>query len=230
MFFRQLGEPLHDRSCISLLICGGYSTERVAPLCEVQAIAKAEVGSARIYRPWWPYDDPNSVFWTYVPFDQFTSESGLDIPRYVAAIKRAFASLIDLRPAIDEFLGNCEPGSHAPQETADLHVIAFLDTETTGLDASAEIIELAILNAACDPVTGEVLGILEQYVGNREPTVSAPELAVKASGPTLSFLRGKSLDEDRVRNMLARADCIVAHNAPFDCRMLTAIVFLGRAA
>ena len=70
-------------------------------------------------------------------------------------------------------------------------MIAFLDTETTGLDASAEIIELAILNAACDPVTGEVLGILEQYVGNREPTVAAPELAVRASGPTLSFLRGE---------------------------------------
>lgn len=34
-------------------------------------------------------------------------------------------------------------------------------------------------------------------------------------------MRGKSLDEERLRNLLTRADCIVAHNANFDCRMLT---------
>jgi hypothetical protein len=31
------------------------------------------------------------------------------------------------------------------------------------------------------------------------------------------------LDEDRVRNLLTRADCIVAHNASFDCRMPTCL-------
>jgi DNA polymerase-3 subunit epsilon len=79
------------------------------------------------------------------------------------------------------------------------------------------------LNAACDPVTGEVLGILEEYVGQREPRMAAPELATRASGLTSSFLRGKSLDEDKVRNVLTRADCIVAHNAGFDRRMLTSL-------
>jgi len=101
--------------------------------------------------------------------------------------------------------------------------VAFLDSETTGVEPTSEIVELAILNAACDPVTREVLGILEEYVGQREPGKGAPEMAARASGLTPTFLRGKSLKEDRVKDLLTRADFIVAHNQSFDCRMLTSL-------
>jgi hypothetical protein len=164
--------------------------------------------------------DPNSLFWIYVPFDQFMVETGLDTSEYLAEIKQAARLVCEVRPAIDEFLSKHQPAG-GPQEAADLRVIAFLDTETTGLEDTSEIIELAILNAACDPVTGEILGILEEYVGQREPRMAGTELAARASGLTSSFLRGKSLDEHRVKDLLTRADCIVAHNASFDCRMLT---------
>ena len=48
-----------------------------------------------------------------------------------------------------------------------MQTAAFLDTETTG--QPPEVIELAIVNAAYDPITGEVLGILDEYLGHREP-------------------------------------------------------------
>lgn len=167
--------------------------------------------------------DQNSLFWIYVPFDQFMVETGLDTSKYVAAIEKAACALYEVRPAIDEFLSKCQPAGDAPQGTGDLRVVAFLDTETTGVEATSEIVELAILNTACGPATGEVLGILEEYVGQREPRMDASELPARASGLTSSFLRGKSLDEDRVKDLLTRADCIVAHNASFDSRMLTSL-------
>lgn len=140
-------------------------------------------GFIDVYEPGEP--DPNSLFWTYIPFDHFMSETGLDTSKYVIAIKDAVRVLCDVRPAIDEFLAKYQSAGHAPQETADLRVIAFLDTETTGLESSSEVVELAILTA-CDPMTGEVLGVLEQYVGHREPGMAVPELA-RASGLTSNF-------------------------------------------
>ena len=146
--------------------------------------------------------DPDSVLWRYVPFDRFVSPSGLDVAAYVQAIVESFHALLQVRPVIDEFLRTRGEGDHKPQETRDLQVVAFLDTETTGTEPSAELVELAIVDAACDPITGEILGILDQYVGQREPS------------------KGKSLDENRVRELLTRADRIVAHNADFDKRVL----------
>ena len=64
-------------------------------------------GFTDVYEPGEP--DPNGLFWTYVPFDQFISEPGVNIPKYVVAIKHAVHTLCQVRPAIDEFLANCPP-------------------------------------------------------------------------------------------------------------------------
>jgi uncharacterized protein YprB with RNaseH-like and TPR domain len=87
--------------------------------------------------------DPNSLFWIYIPFDKYMVETGLDTSKYVVAIKQAARALCEVRPAIDELLSKCQPVGDAPQGTADLRVIAFLDTETTGVEAASEIVELA---------------------------------------------------------------------------------------
>jgi hypothetical protein len=58
------------------------------------------------------------------------AETGLDLAKYVAAIKQAFRALCEVTPAIDEFLSKCQPVDSAPQGTGDLRVVAFLDTET----------------------------------------------------------------------------------------------------
>jgi hypothetical protein len=146
--------------------------------------------------------DPDSVFWKYVRFDQFVSPSGFDEAAYVQAIVDAFQNLLQVKPAIDEFLGTCAEGDHTPQEIRDLCVVAFLDTETTGTDPNAELTELAIVNTACDPITGEILGVLDEYDWRRDQrTETAP-------------------NENKIQALLTRAECIVAHNGDFDRRML----------
>jgi hypothetical protein len=144
--------------------------------------------------------DPDSLFWKYIPFEEFISAAGFSMTRYVERIVQTVRSLLPVRTMIDEFLRGCTSGSHKPQEARDLRLVAFLDTETTGVDDSGKLRELAIINAACDPVTGDILGILEQYE-----------------------FRGSSPNEKRVRDLLTRADWIVAHNASFDRRVLVRV-------
>jgi hypothetical protein len=155
-------------------------------------------------------------FWKYVPLEPFVGERGFDVPRYVDAIAQAFSALLEVRAAIDKFVAQCGPFSHMRQEIRDLQVVAFLDTETTGQQPSAEVIELAIVTAACDPITGQVLGVLDQYVGHRQPKAEGVESRCREVGLTPEFLRGKDLDECRIRELLKEDTWIVAHNAAFD--------------
>lgn len=100
----------------------------------------------------------------------------------------------------------------------------FIDVETTGLSAETdEIIELAITLFAYSRESGQVLGIVEEYTGLRQPAVPVSPGASRVNGLTMKDLKGKSLDEGRVKAMIDRAEFLVAHNAPFDrgfvCRM-----------
>lgn len=93
----------------------------------------------------------------------------------------------------------------------------YIDVETTGLDpAREEIIELALLLFAYDPLNGRIRGILDEYVGLREPAVPISADAAAVHGLTEEIVRGKRLDLERVRRMAARAELLVAHNAQFD--------------
>jgi DNA polymerase-3 subunit epsilon len=93
----------------------------------------------------------------------------------------------------------------------------YIDVETTGLDpACEEIIELALLLFAYDPMNGRICGILDEYVGLREPEVPISPNAAAVHGLTEEIVRGKRLDLERVRGMAARAELLVAHNAQFD--------------
>lgn len=93
----------------------------------------------------------------------------------------------------------------------------YIDVETTGLDPSREeVIELALLLFAYDPVDGRICGILDEYVGLREPSVPISPDAAAVHGLTGDIVRGKALDLERVRQMAVRAELLVAHNAQFD--------------
>lgn len=101
---------------------------------------------------------------------------------------------------------------------------AFIDVETTGLHPGRdEILELAIVLFAFDRATGVVVGIVDEYVGLREPSRSIPRQATAVHGITRRMVRGRRLDDDRVRTLLAQAEFVVAHNARFDygfvCRL-----------
>lgn len=97
----------------------------------------------------------------------------------------------------------------------------IIDVETTGLADLDEAVELALLLFGYDRSTGTVLGVVDQYVGLREPSVPISPGAARVHGISAQQVRGQRLDFDRVESMLLRADCLIAHNAPFDRRFVT---------
>ena len=92
-----------------------------------------------------------------------------------------------------------------------------VDVETTGLDPSRhEVIELAAVLFAFDAKSGSISGIVEEYLGMREPTRPIPRTATAVHGITDDMVRGKQLNLHKVYSILRRADFVIAHNAPFD--------------
>ncbi|NLG78812.1 MAG: EVE domain-containing protein [Firmicutes bacterium] len=96
-------------------------------------------------------------------------------------------------------------------------IAGFVDTETTGRDHDTdEIVELALVLFAFDRNTGRIMGIVDEYVGLREPAVPIHPGAYRVHGITLKDVRGKRLDNVRIEAMLDRAEFLVAHNERFD--------------
>lgn len=95
--------------------------------------------------------------------------------------------------------------------------VLILDTETTGLDWRAErIIELAMLAVDVDMQTGMPVGEVEVYEDFEDPGGPIPPEIVKLTGITDQDVKGQALNEAKIKDMVARADLIVAHNAGFD--------------
>ncbi|NLY75670.1 MAG: DNA polymerase III subunit epsilon [Firmicutes bacterium] len=94
---------------------------------------------------------------------------------------------------------------------------AFIDVETTGLNpAYEEIIELAIVLFAFHRETGEIMGIIDEYTGLREPSRPISRSAFLVHRISKRDVRGKTLDHSKIENLISRADFLIAHNAEFD--------------
>lgn len=109
------------------------------------------------------------------------------------------------------------PGLQPDQRTG---LACIVDTETTGLTGRDEAIELALVLFAFDRQSGAVLGVVDQYVGLREPTVPISARAFSVHGISADQVRGKRLEHDRVEAILIRAEVIIAHNVSFDRRFV----------
>ena len=95
--------------------------------------------------------------------------------------------------------------------------VLVLDTETTGLDWRSEsIIELAMLAVDIDIQTGHPVGDVEVYEDFEDPGRPIPPEITNLTGITNKDVMGQKLNEDKIKDMVARADLIVAHNAGFD--------------
>jgi DNA polymerase-3 subunit epsilon len=99
----------------------------------------------------------------------------------------------------------------------DVTRVVVLDTETTGLDASKEvIIELALLRVDIDNRTGLPVGEVQVYDGLEDPGRPIPKEVVAITGITDADVRGHHLDTDRVQALMQDVDVVIAHNAGFD--------------
>jgi DNA polymerase-3 subunit epsilon len=99
----------------------------------------------------------------------------------------------------------------------DVTRVVVLDTETTGLDASKEvIIELALLRVDIDIHTGLPVGNVQVYDGLEDPRRPIPKEVVAITGITDADVQGQHLDTDRVHALMQDVDVVIAHNAGFD--------------
>lgn len=106
-------------------------------------------------------------------------------------------------------------------------IAAFVDTETTGCNLDRDdIVELAIVLFAFDRGTGQITGVVDEYVGLQQPAVPIRPGACRVHGIREEDVRGKRLDTARIAAMLEQAEPLVAHNERFD-RAFVARLFPG---
>lgn len=114
-----------------------------------------------------------------------------------------------------------------PQQTtqivnSNLGYAAMIDVETTGLSPHRdEIIELAVVLFRFNKDTYEIIDIADTYVGLREPNIDIPIQATQVHGLRFSDVKGKRLDSIRIREIIEKADFLLAHNAKFDKGFVT---------
>ena len=95
--------------------------------------------------------------------------------------------------------------------------VAYVDTETTGLSSKQDrIIEIAVVLAEVDWVTGAIVQRLDEYHGLQDPGRKIPWDAIAVHGITDAMVRGQKIEGRKVFRMLAAADMAVAHNSGFD--------------
>src|SRR5690625_1890713 len=98
----------------------------------------------------------------------------------------------------------------------------FIDVETTGLSPyTDEIVELAIALFAFDRAQSTIVGVVDEYVGLREPSKNIPPQATRVHGITDDDVRGQQLDNTKIKQLVQQAEFLVAHNAAFDRGFVT---------
>jgi DNA polymerase III subunit epsilon len=98
-----------------------------------------------------------------------------------------------------------------------------LDTETTGLNyAEDRIIELGMVAFEYNPVTAEIIRIIDRYNGFEDPGYPIPAEVREITGITDEMVAGQALDDEQVMALAGKASLVIAHNAAFDRKFMEA--------
>ena len=141
-----------------------------------------------------------------------------------AASPKQAPSLEDMARALEEsgaykVLRRMQPMQQfaPPALDASLQRVAIIDTETTGLQASIDrIIELAVVVVDVDILSGQPVGSVQVFDGFEDPGRALSPEIVALTGITDEMVKGQSLDEAALAQVMAGVTWVVAHNAAFD--------------
>ncbi len=100
--------------------------------------------------------------------------------------------------------------------------IAIVDCETTGLREHDEAIAIAVVLLDVD-AKGNATRISE-WLGKQYPKADIHPMAARVHGMTKESLAGSVFDVEGLRASLTQAQCLIAHNAAFDARMIGKVV------
>jgi len=96
----------------------------------------------------------------------------------------------------------------------------YLDTETMGLNSTVDkIIELGLVAFEFSP-DGRIFKILETFSEFEEPNEPIPAEITAITGITDEMVAGQHIDWNKVREIIAPASVVIAHNAGFDRRFI----------
>jgi len=92
-----------------------------------------------------------------------------------------------------------------------------VDVETTGLNSDSDrIIELGIVCFEYSPETGHVYRVTDTYNALEDPGVPLSSEITAITGITVDMLAGQRIDDQKVKELVANASIVIAHNAAFD--------------
>lgn len=92
----------------------------------------------------------------------------------------------------------------------------IIDTETTGLEVSDAIVEVALVPFVLDTATGQILAVLPALGGLQDPGFPMSPDVIAVHGITDDDVKGQTIDWTSIVRALAEVDLVIAHNAGFD--------------
>lgn len=98
-----------------------------------------------------------------------------------------------------------------------------IDTETTGLNHLRDkIIELGIIAFEYDPLTAEIIRVVDRYSAFEDPGFSLSAEIREITGITDDMVHGQAFDDDLVNRFADPDTVVIAHNAGFDRKFVEA--------
>lgn len=114
------------------------------------------------------------------------------------------------------------PASFLPRASSDSqHFVAtIVDLETMGLQAiEHEIIEMGLLSFSFSKTDG-ILAVLDSYNELNDPGKPIPPEVTQVTGISNEDVKGKTIDWDKVTQLLSASHLIICHNSGFDRNFL----------